>query len=132
MDKNNIVECAREQLDIPYLHQGRNINGIDCVGLIYRVGLLCGYKIEYPQGYEQVPNPEFLYEGLEANLVRVDDHRKPSPGGILVIRFGVDPQHLAIFTGSTIIHAYERAGKVVEQNYSDVWKKRTLRAYSYE
>jgi len=127
---NKIINTARGYLDTPYHHQGRNRAGMDCVGLVIAVANDIGYPMtNVNYAYEQIPNPDVLYHGLDANFKRVVH---PEPGDILVMRFDEEPQHTAIYTGSTIIHAYEKAGRVVEHRYSNAWRARTMRAYRYE
>jgi cell wall-associated NlpC family hydrolase len=50
-------------------------------------------------------------------------------GDLLLMRFSGEPQHLAIYTGDTIIHAYERVGKVVEHGMDAAWRRRIVRVY---
>ena len=129
MDKNKIIEAAYSYLDVPYHHQGRNRAGIDCVGLPIAIARDIGYPLTNDQyAYEQIPNPETLYGGLEENFTRV---HKAEPGDILVMRFHIEPQHTAIFTGGNIIHSYEKAGKVVKHRFSNAWQARVLRVYRY-
>ena len=130
MDKNRIIDKAREYKGTPYVHQRRNVAGLDCIGLIITVGLDLGYQIDHSRyAYEKIPNPNVLYGGLDENFTRVIKYQ---PGDILVFRFTIEPQHVAIYTGDTIIHAYEKATKVVEHRFSNSWRSRVLRAYRYE
>ncbi|MBK7357516.1 hypothetical protein [Propionivibrio sp.] len=57
---------------------------------------------------------------------------RPSAGDILLIRFSGDPQHLAIFTGETIIHSYASVGAVCEHRMADVWAARIVCAYRFK
>ena len=47
------------------------------------------------------------------------------------MRFAADPQHLAIYTGETIIHAYEAVGRCCEHRLSSMWKARIVRLYRF-
>ena len=129
MDKNSIIEAARKYLDIPYRHQGRCVAGMDCIGLVIAVGRDLGCTLDDIYAYEKIPDPQTLYEGLDANFTRVLRYQ---PGDILVLRINREPQHIAIYTGSTMIHSYERAGKVCENRFSEGWRARVLRSYKYE
>lgn len=131
MDRDKIVSTARGYLNTPYRHQGRSIAGMDCIGLVIRVGEDCGYKISHSEyAYEQIPNPSVLWAGMNANFKPV---KTPQKGDILVFRIFKEPQHMAIFIDDNrIIHAYENIGKVSEHNFTPAWRKRLLAVYSYE
>ena len=53
------------------------------------------------------------------------------PGDLLLMRFAGEPQHLAVFTGETIIHAYQATGRVVEHSLDDKWRRRIVRVYRF-
>ena len=130
MDKNKIVEIARSYVGVPYLHQGRNRNGLDCIGLVLAVAKDLGMEIDdTPYVYEMVPSPEILYRGCDDHFKREITY---SRGDFVLIRFHIDPQHAAIIAGDTMIHSYQKAGQVVEHRLSKQWKARILRTYSYE
>lgn len=42
-----------------------------------------------------------------------------------------DPQHLAIFTGDTLIHSYASVGSVCEHRLASVWAARIVCAYRF-
>jgi hypothetical protein len=48
------------------------------------------------------------------------------------MRFGNEPQHLAVFEGDNVIHAYESIGRVVEHRLDDKWRKRIVRVYRFK
>lgn len=127
---NQVVECARQYLGVPYHHQGRNrVSGLDCAGLVIVVGDDLGYMIQDWEGYKPTPHAYTFKKVVEKNLVK---YTELFPGAILMFRFATEPQHLGIFTGTTIIHAYSKVKKVTEHRYADVWKKRTVGIYGYE
>jgi len=49
----------------------------------------------------------------------------------LLMRFMGDPQHLAIYAGETIIHAFAAGRKVCEHRLDDVWRARIVRIYRF-
>lgn len=131
MDRARIVSRARDYTGTPYRHQGRSIAGVDCIGLIIRVGEDLGYKINHEAyAYEQIPNPSVLWTGMNSNFKRQKDMQE---GDILVFRIYKEPQHMALYLGGNrMIHAYENIGKVSEHNFTPAWQKRLLAVYSYE
>lgn len=74
--------------------------------------------------YGRIIDPRFLKERMSENFqVVAGGIDSAIDGDILVMIFNGIPQHLSIFAGETIIHAYEKAGQVVEHRLADVWKK---------
>ncbi|OYW62746.1 MAG: hypothetical protein B7Z31_00300 [Rhodobacterales bacterium 12-65-15] len=62
----------------------------------------------------------------------LEPSRKPEAGGLMLMRFGKEPQHLAICAGDTMIHSYGSVGKVVEHRFSDVWRARVVKSYKFK
>lgn len=127
-----IVAAARACLGTPFLHQGRRPGlGLDCAGLVVHALRGAGRDVPDVAGYSRLPHGGLLRQACDsAGLVRVA--RDPRPGDVLLMRFGREPQHLAIATDCGMIHAYERAGRVVEHRISPVWAARIVAVYSCE
>lgn len=128
-----IIAAALSQVEIAkFRHQGR-IPGqwLDCAGLIAYVADQIGADYNELPGYGRVPNNGLLESVLDNQpcLERVFDKQ---PGDILLMRFAKEPQHVAIFTGDTIIHSYEAVGKVCEHRLDSVWAKRIVRIYRFK
>jgi len=126
---NKIVELARECLGTPYIHQGRHKGvGLDCAGLVAQV--LDGLSLPYNdmKGYPRTPYQGMLKKALdnEPSLERVYNYEQ---GCVLLLRITKDPQHLAIYTGETIIHSYLTAAKVTEHGFSDSWRRKVVAIY---
>lgn len=47
----------------------------------------------------------------------------PVPGAMLLLQWPAlpAPTHVAFFTGSTILHTHQQAGRVVEHGYREPW-----------
>lgn len=126
-----ILVEAREWIGTPFHHQGRIKGvGVDCVGLIYGVGQKFGLIDSDYTEYGREPHKNTLER--EA-VLRVDwlGDIEPQPADILLMRFLREPQHVAIFTGRNIIHAYSGIGKVVEHILDDKWRKRVVGVYGF-
>lgn len=126
---DEILAAARSCLETPFRHQGR-IPGrsLDCAGLAVVALQSVGIPVDDVRGYSRLPHKGRLQAALDAQpaLERVTDIQA---GDILLMKFGSEPQHLAICAGETIIHAYEQAGKTCEHGFTDEWRNRVVRAY---
>lgn len=133
MTPSAIIAAARRHLKTPFLHQGRVPGlGLDCAGLVVVVAREFGLQPADPMGYGRMPFQGLLQQALENEACI---HRIPSaerqPGDILLMRFGRDPQHLAILAGDTIIHSYSVVGEVCEHALDDAWQRRIVAVYRF-
>ncbi|MFY9326484.1 MAG: NlpC/P60 family protein [Georgfuchsia sp.] len=123
------ILAARAYVDAetPFMHQGRGLHGLDCIGLIVvaarQIGISIGDRTDYPRD----PNG-LLQPALTSQMLAVDHWM---PGDVLLMRFGTEPQHVGIFTGTTLIHAYSSARKVVEHRIDARWSRRVVYAYRF-
>lgn len=124
MTRDDIVKAARSHIGTTFLHQGRTRAGMDCIGLVLNVGWELGFlPREYDvQGYSRIPDGR-LFAECDRMLKRIP---APAYGGVLVMRFDIEPQHLA-FVGEydghpTVIHALwnrdRKQSKVLETRLS--------------
>lgn len=115
----DIVAAARACLETPFQHQGR-IPGraLDCAGVIVAVAQAIGADYRDEQGYSRYPHRGRLKAALDAQPC-LEPTATPVSGCVLLLRFEKEPQHLAILAGDTVIHAYERVGKVCEHRWPD-------------
>lgn len=135
----DIVAAAREYLDAPFLHQGRTKQGIDCLGLIKVVGDAVGYSLVIPENYSRAPNGLALLRGTEERLFKPERQGfNFIKEGDVVLSWGWQdgvPQHFSIattlFSKRAMIHAFERAGKVVEHNVQPIWGKRYVATFCF-
>ena len=123
-----LITEARRWVGRPFLHQGTNWDGVDCVGLIVALcksqGLLAP---EFATGtYGRIPANDML-QG------RIAEHCEPlavpEPGALLVIRWTREASHVALCTGETMIHSNERMSRVVEHGYRGRWVRMTSSAW---
>ena len=132
MNSNDIILAARECIDTPFQHQGRIVGkALDCVGVVIHVAKRLGLEIFEPAAYGRAPHQGMLelLADQQTDLERVQDRQ---PGDILMMRFAQEPQHVGIFTGENIIHAYENIKKVCEHRLSSVWAARIVRVYRFK
>jgi cell wall-associated NlpC family hydrolase len=123
----SFVSVARSFVGVPFLHQGRTRNGIDCVGLVIaaltKVGIV---HYEEPPTYPRLPFGDSLLEPLRQYCTETDTLE---PGIVLAIRFRRLVTHVAVLSGPTIIHAYEGARRAVEHGYDKRWAALTVARY---
>lgn len=133
MTPESIIAAARELLGMPFRHQGRAPSGkTDCAGVLCHVAVAHGLPYADQVGYPRQPGSSRLESALDDQpcLVRIPVSTMQA-GDALLMKFAGDPQHLAIFTGKTIIHAYETVGKVAEHDLDEAWRRRIVRAYRF-
>lgn len=116
----------RSWVGVPFSHQGRTREGVDCVGsFVAGMQNLQAMPADFVDilNYGRGPQ-ESLRKIVEKHCEQV---RKAVEGTILLIRWdGTQPSsHLAYCAGSTLIHAYARARKVVEHSYGQPWTTKT-------
>lgn len=125
-----VIEKAREYIGTPFHHQGRQKGvGIDCAGLVWCVARDLGIPLTDRQGYGRTPYRGLLQQALDSELERIE---KPEPGCVLLMKFAHEPSHVAICTGKTLIHAYERVGQCIEHDYDKTWQRLTVAAYRFK
>ena len=139
VSRQQIVEEARKWVNTPFGHQGRDFGRtIDCVGLVYMVGKslniidhdMTTEKAKPYQGYTPHPKDNKIRQACEDYLVRIP-RRELSAGDIVLVAFNTVPSHVAIFTGSTLIHALSKINKCTEHSINESWKRRFCGFYRY-
>lgn len=123
---HDLVTEARTWLGVPFLHQGRTRNGVDCIGYVAAMCAKLGVFApldNLPHNYARNP------QALLTDAVRMLG--KPTTlevGCLILIKWptAAHPSHVGIYTGTSMIHCYEAVGKVVEHGYSMPWPERTV------
>jgi len=129
----DIIAAARQCLGTPFRHQGRLLAfGLDCAGVAIHVAREIGAGVIDVSGYGRTPANGQLERSLDSQpcLERIFLEDRQA-GDLLLMRFASEPQHLAIFAGETIIHAYEAAGLCCEHRLSGLWASRIVRVYRF-
>ena len=133
-----IITEARSWIGTPFKHQGRKKGaGIDCVGLIYCVANKLGIappEDSLPQeyrGYAWVQDGDILREAFNAYMDRISINQAGPADVFVMVSNTPHPQHAAIYTGKTIIHAFTSLGRCQEHSLSDKWRRRIRGAYRF-
>ncbi len=128
------VAEARAWVGVRWRHQGRTRQGVDCAGLVICLANKMGMSDFDTTDYDRIPDGETLQALCDQHMkaIKLSELR---PADILLMRFDVHPQHMAIVTDYPgalgVIHAYANARKVVEHRLDDVWLSRVVRAYRF-
>ena len=132
MDKRNeFVDIARQWIGVPYRHQGRTRQGVDCIGLAIACAQALGLPVYDVDGYSRAPSGGMMRRLLKAHTdpMALSDIE---PGDLLHMAFNEQPQHLAIVSNLQplrIIHADGLVGRVVEHGLDGQWRGRIRDAY---
>lgn len=130
--RERIVEAARACVGTPFRHQGRTPGvALDCGGLVLWPQRALGMDFSETLDYGPAPNPERMLRILLKHFVEID-RRDLLPGDIVWLRMVDVPQHLALYTGKTLIHATcDGPRRVVEHGFRAVWPGRVHKAFRY-
>jgi len=123
---NELIVQARTWIGVPFVHQGRSRYGVDCIGFVMTLMREVGglpQDFAYSKNYARRPTFE-LFDFISQHFER---SAATAPGLMVLIRWPNDQyaSHLAILTGPTIIHCYERMRGVVEHSYRGSWRRDT-------
>lgn len=134
IDNAQIVATARTWINTRFHHQAR-VKGVgcDCAGLVIGVCKELGLSEFDKTDYTRHPDGVMLQQVCDDNMSRIR-FEDAKPGDVLLFRFEVLPQHLAIIGdyvhgGLSIIHAYAPSRKVIETRLDSVWIERIVSAY---
>jgi len=131
MTADDILAAARSQLGVKFRHQARVADQfLDCAGLVAYVATQLNVEFNEWPGYGRSPSQGLLQSVLD-NQPCLDKVSDRQPGDVLLMRFGREPQHLAICAGATMIHSYEAVGQVCEHDLDALWISRITAVYRF-
>ena len=133
-DPDAIVAAARSWLGVPWRHQGRSRQGIDCAGLVVLVGRamgLCDYDTSaygrrpagqgFVQHFRACMDPVPLFEAVAGDILVFADAAYPCHCGFLTAKHGMP--HL--------LHAHALRRNVIEEPYAGEWPAKVKFAFRY-
>ena len=129
----DIYQVARELVGTPYVHQGRKKNvGIDCIGVPIWVCNRLGLGDFDRYDYSRLPDGKMLEKITEvfSRSVSLD------VGVLLVFKIRSVPSHCGIVSNYKntnalgLIHAWEVAKKVTEDQLTSSWMNRIVGCFS--
>ena len=128
MTAEDFIDAARSYVGSPFHHAGRLPGvGLDCIGVVVCAANACGFAHRDEAAYPLRSNGQ-LRINIDAQLVRVRD---AMAGDVLLMSLGDDEHHVALYTGSTIIHAYAAVRRCVEQPMADIWWPKVRGIYRF-
>ena len=121
--------AALNYLDVPWKHRGREITGLDCIGLVVRAIEDCGGVLNDRRDYGREPENDGLRQELQSQLTEVD--RDPEVNDIVLMAHRVDgpPRHVGIIApyplgGLGFVHTYGEVGRVVFTRFGESEQQR--------
>lgn len=126
---------AQTFLGVPWQHQGRTRDGVDCVGLVYAVYAALGY----PTSHVVIPPYRTQPDGTLLSIFDRYMTRIPlkaiGNGSVAVFAFAGSPYHAGIVAdvhSSSLIHAFAGKRAVVYDYLDNPTKGREfIRAYDF-
>lgn len=135
---------ARRWIDVPVSHLGRNMFGVDCIGLVIEVGQRTGVlpatddELAPHLIYGRIPNSERMRASLTAFLVPVEGEHQLADIGFFSWGNRKRPIHTAIMGQGprgrpTMIHANGQIvpPRVRENGYAEPWLGRKSAFFRY-
>jgi murein DD-endopeptidase / murein LD-carboxypeptidase len=106
--------CARALIGIRFRLHGRDVRGLDCVGVVSWV-----HRLDVPSGYRLRTSDA----GMVAKVLRAQGFVPGAgdPGEIVMLRPGGEQVHLGIVTAGGFVHADAGLRRVVESPWRDDW-----------
>ena len=126
VSRDEWLAAARSWLGVPWVHQGRNRWGVDCIGLVICVARDLGLTDYDVRGYGRSPMGDFMRRECDRLMSPV---REAEPGDVMILRFSSMPQHVLIRSDRGVIHAWAPARRVVEVEYPRAWRSRVVASY---
>jgi NlpC/P60 family putative phage cell wall peptidase len=135
--RTELVAEARSWTGTPWQHQACVKGaGVDCLHFIAGVARAFGtpeatrfFATPSWHSYGRLPDPAMIFSGSETLMDRIDVD-EALQGDVFVFAFRGFPMHFGMLTvADRFIHAYATAGRVVEHQLDDRWRKRVVAAY---
>lgn len=137
--RQEVVDAAMSFRGVRFRHQGRDRNGLDCMGLFAATLEAVNYPniVDY-EGYRKSPPASLVYETLKANFDEIDV-TDAKPGDIFLLRppGSQKAKHGAMLVSDitdpstgrvpAMIHAYATSGVVIDNLSS--WRNRIVTAF---
>jgi len=135
----SLPDAARRYIGVPFRHRGRSRRGVDCAGLVVLAFRDLGVTLPDFLKYGAEPHNDGLVAHVRSALgdsVAAAPVRpvELQPGDVIVMRFEVQPHHLAIVGRHplghfSIIHADGHYGRVLEQGLSEDMTQRITHVF---
>lgn len=132
-----VCETARSLIGVPYRHRGRQPqHSLDCVGVLavtLRSHDLCSHDLP---DYAAWRTDDTLIRELDACLIRAGDDDLEEVLHGFVVGFAIGRHHMHVgvavphATGTGMVHACLRRGKVIEHVLDEKWARRLVASWA--
>lgn len=142
-NREDIIKIAKTWIGTKFHYTGRvkrnnlNLGGVDCIGLIIKVGEEIGYCVNGKNiinydytNYSRYPNNGEMKLFLDKYFKKVS-FDNVLIGDVIYINFSNKLEHAAIISDIGMIHCYAEAGKVVEHGINNYWKEKIVGYYRF-
>lgn len=140
LTRADIAKVASSFEGVPYRHQGRSRNGVDCAGLIIMTAWEAGVldaTWDF-RAYRREPSGQEMHQLLQELAVR--DLKGPRLGNIVMMseispryphHLGVLVQPLSPGRELGLVHAHATSRKVIVHDYEEFWRSKSLRFWDF-
>lgn len=143
IDSRKILKVAKTWIGTRFHYSGRvkinttNKGGVDCIGLIIKVGENVGAGFggkniscyDYLT-YSRYPNHGEMKKFLDKYFLKIDE-KDVKNGDLVYMNFADGLEHIGIISDVGLIHCYVDVGKVVEHRFDEYWKNKVVGWYRY-
>lgn len=127
--REKLIEEARSWIGTPWVHHQRCKGvGVDCVQFLVATAEANGVELDPIENYYRSPSGDSLLRDLEDRFERVPTD-KIQPGDILLFQIRGIPHHVGLKSDRGFIHADQRANKVCEVSFGEVWQRLLVAAF---
>lgn len=117
--KRDFADRARALIGTRFRVQGRDADGLDCIGLVLQAFDLPEESARRNYRLRGQHRDE-MEQGLRRHFRRIRRCQRRA-GDVLLLRVAEDQLHLAVCTDAGFVHAHARIGKVVETPGDPEW-----------
>lgn len=127
----NIIKEARTWIGVKWRHQGRTREGVDCIGIIQCTAKVLALTSYDNTLYRRVFDKDEITEHFRKAECTPIPYLQAKQADILIIREFHIPYHCVLlsYNEEYIIHAHAIRRKVVEELYTEKWRKNVVSAW---
>lgn len=136
IDRQRLIDDVRNFVGLPYHHQGRDENGLDCVGLIIAALRLQGIDPQAPADYGKNPPGDLLPRLInQSGLFYEVPPDQRLPGDMLLFVIRREPQHLGLLVErredgvEIMVHSADVVMRVQAATLGEAWVRRIAAVY---
>lgn len=129
--REQVVAAARRYMDVPWVHQGRSMLGVDCIGLHVCPARDLGTTAFDITDYGILADGYRLRRVLQEQCGAPHPIARMRPADIILMRFRLLPHHIAMATNTGMLHSSASVGRVVETSINRRLRSMMIEAYRF-